>query len=81
MIEFLDGSIRRGIMFGVSHGKTSRTSMIETSMELVDGTGQGIVAIDEIAVGDGPDRLFAPVTDVSNAVCTGPCLGIWCSWE
>ena len=49
--------------------------MVETPVELVDGTGQGIVAIDEIAIGDGPDRLFAPVTDLSNAVCTGPLLG------
>ena len=48
--------------------------MVETPVELVDGSGQGIVAIDEIAVDDGPDGLFAPVADVSNAVCTGPLL-------
>ena len=49
--------------------------MVETPMKLVDGSGQGIVAIDEITVDNGPDRLFAPVTDVSNAVSTGPLLG------
>ena len=44
-------------------------------MKLVDGSGQGIVAIDELTVDDGPDRLFAPVADVSNAVGTGPLFG------
>ena len=48
--------------------------MVETPMKLVDSTSQGIVAIEEIAVYDGSDGLFAPVTDVSNAVCTGPLL-------
>ena len=48
--------------------------MVETPVELVDGSGQGIVAIDEIAVDDGPDGLFAPVADLPNAVCTGPLL-------
>ena len=75
MIQFLDGSIRRCIMFDVSHGKPGGTSMVETPVELVDGSGQGIVAIDEIAVDDGPDGLFAPVTDVSNAIGAGPLLG------
>ena len=36
--------------------------MVETPMKLVDGSGQGIVAIDKRTVGDGSDRLFAPVT-------------------
>ena len=49
--------------------------MVETPMKLVDGWGQRIIAIDEITVDDGPDGLFAPVTDVSNAVGTGPLLG------
>ena len=49
--------------------------MVETPMKLVDGSGQGIVAIDEITVDDGPDRLFVPVTDVSNAIGAGPLLG------
>ena len=49
--------------------------MVETPMKLVDGKGQGIVPIDEIAVGDGSDGLFTPVTDVSNAVGAGPLLG------
>ena len=49
--------------------------MVETPMKLVDGSGQGIVAIDKITVGDGSDRLFAPVTDVSNAIGAGPLLG------
>ena len=78
LIQFLDGSIRRGIMFGVSHGKTGGTAMVETPVKLVDSTGQGIVAIDEIAIGDGSDRLFTPVTDLSNAVGAG--LGMRSSW-
>ena len=44
-------------------------------MKLVDGTGQGIVPVYEIGIDDGPDGLFAPVTDVSDSVCTGPLLG------
>ena len=75
LIEFLHGSIRRGIMLGVSAGITAGTTMVETPMNLVDGLGQRIVAINEITVDDGPDGLFAPVTDVSNAVGTGPLLG------
>ena len=46
-----------------------------TTMELADGTGQGIVPVYEIGVDVGPDGLFAPVTDVSDPVCTGPLLG------
>ena len=46
--------------------------MIETTMKLVDSTGQGIVPVYEIGIDDGPDGLFAPVTDVADSVCTGP---------
>ena len=49
--------------------------MVETSMKLVDGASQGIVAIDKMTVGAGSDRLFAPVANVSNAVSTSPLLG------
>ena len=49
--------------------------MVETPMKLVDGPGHGIVPINEITVGDGSDGLFAPVTDVSNAIGGGPLLG------
>ena len=49
--------------------------MVETPMKLVDSTGQGIVSIDEIAVDDSSDRLFAPVMDVSNTIGTGSLLG------
>ena len=49
--------------------------MIETPVELVDSTGHRIVAIDEITVGGGSDRLFAPITDMANAIGTGPLLG------
>ena len=34
--------------------------MVETPMKLVDGSGQGIVAIDERTVDDGLDGLFSP---------------------
>ena len=49
--------------------------MIETTMKLVDGPGQRIVPIHEIGIRDGPDGLFAPITDMTDAVCTGPLLG------
>ena len=49
--------------------------MIETSVKLVDGAGQGIVAIDEMTVGAGSDRLFAPITNVTNTIGTGPLFG------
>ena len=53
--------------------------MVNTPVELVDGTSQGIVTIHEIGIDDGPDSLFTPVTYVSDSVRTGPLLGIWCS--
>ena len=49
--------------------------MIETPMKLVYSMGQGIVPVYEIGIDDCPDGLFAPVTDVSDSVCTGPLLG------
>ena len=62
-------------MLGWSVGITAGTAMVETPMKLVDDASQGIVAMDKITVGDGSDGLFAPVTDVSNAVGAGPLLG------
>ena len=62
-------------MFGLPLVITAGTAMIETPVELVDGTGHRIVAIDKITVGDGSDGLFAPVRNVTNAVGTGPLLG------
>ena len=53
--------------------------MVNTPVELVDGTSQGIVIIHEIGIDDGPDSLLTPVTYVSDSVRTGPLLGIWCS--
>ena len=75
LIEFLDASIRRSIMFGGSPGITTGTAMVETSVKLVDGASQGIVAIDEIMMGTGSDGLFAPITNVTNTVSTGPLFG------
>ena len=49
--------------------------MVKTPMKFVDSASRGIIPIDKIAVGDGSDGLFVPVTDVSNAVGTGPLLG------
>ena len=49
--------------------------MVKTPMKFVDSAGQRIVPIDEIAVGEGPDRLFTPVPDMSNAISTGPLFG------
>ena len=75
LIEFLDASVWHCIMCDISHGITAGTAMVETSVELVDGSGQGIVPIDKITVGDSSNRLFAPIPDVSNAVGTGPLFG------
>ena len=61
-------------MFGVSHGKTGGTSMVNIPVQLVDGTSQGIVTIHEIGIDYGPDCLFTPVTYVSDSVRTGPLL-------
>ena len=44
-------------------------------MKLVDSMGMGIVPVYEIGIDDGPDGLFAPVTDVADSVCTDPLLG------
>ena len=49
--------------------------MIETPMKFVDSAGQRIVAIDEITVHEGPDKLLAPIPDMSNAIGTGSLLG------
>ena len=49
--------------------------MIETTMKLVDGTGQGIVTIHKMGIDDRPDGLFTPVTYVPDSVRTGPLLG------
>ena len=62
-------------MLGLPVGVASGTAMVQAPMELVDGTGQSIVPIHEIGIGDGPDGLFAPIADVSDSVCTGPLLG------
>ena len=75
LIEFLDASVRYRIMFDVSHGITTGTAMVETSMKLVDGASLGIVAIDKMTVGAGSDRLFAPITNVTNAVSSSPLFG------
>ena len=50
LIQFLHGSIRRGIMFGISHGKTGGTTVVNTPVELVDSAGQGIITIHEIGI-------------------------------
>ena len=49
--------------------------MVETTVELVDGASRRIVAIDEMTVDAGSDRLFAPITNVTYAIGTGPFFG------
>ena len=44
-------------------------------MKLVDGASQGIVPIHEMTVGTGSDGLLAPITNVTNAISTGPLFG------
>ena len=36
LVEFLDASVRHCIMFGISHGITGGTAMVQTPVELVD---------------------------------------------
>ena len=64
-----------GIMRGFSTGITAGTTMVEAPMELIDGTAQGIVPIDEIDIRDSPDGYFSPIADVSDSVGTGPLFG------
>ena len=75
MIEFLHSSIRRGIMFGLPVRITAGTAMVETSVELVDGASHRIIAIDEMTVDTGSDRLFAAITNVTYAISAGPLFG------
>ena len=49
--------------------------MIKTPMKFVDSAGQGIVTIDKITVHEGPDKLLAPIPDMTNAIGTGPLFG------
>ena len=44
-------------------------------MKLVDGASHRIIAIDEIIMDTGSDGLFAPITNVTNAVSAGPLFG------
>ena len=62
-------------MLGLPVGIAAGTTMIETTMKLVESTGQGIVPVYEIGIDWGPDGLFTPVTDELDPVCTGPLLG------
>ena len=48
-------------MLGSPVGIAAGTTIIETPMKLVDGTGQGIVPVYEIGIDDGPDGLFVTV--------------------
>ena len=49
--------------------------MVETPVELMDSASHRIVAIDEMTISTGSDRLFAPITNVTNAIGTSPLLG------
>ena len=49
--------------------------MVETPMKFVDGAGQRIVAIHKITVHEGPDKLLAPVTNMTNTIGTGSLFG------
>ena len=75
LIQFLYGSIRSGIMFGISCGKTGGTTMVKTPVELVDGACEGIVPVDEIRRGSSRDGLLTAFADVLDPVRTGPLLG------
>ena len=59
-------------MLGSPVGIAAGTTMIATTMKLLDGTSQGIVTI---RIDYSPDCLFTPVTYVSDSVRTGPLLG------
>ena len=75
LIQFLHVSVRHSIMLGSPVGIAAVTTMIETTMKLLDGASQGIVPIHKVGIDDRPDGLFAPVADVSDSVGTGSLLG------
>ena len=75
LIKFLHGSIRSGIMFGVSCGKTGGTSMVNTLAQLVNSACEGIVPINEIRLDSSFHGLFTAIADVLDPVHTGPLLG------
>ena len=75
LIQFLYGSIRSGIMFGVSHWITGGTTMVKTPVELVNSACEGIIPTYEIRRDNSPDGLFAAIADVLDPVRTGPLLG------
>ena len=62
-------------MLGLPAGIATGTAMVQTPVELVDGTGHSIVPIHKITVGEGPDRLFTAVADMAKAVGTSPLVG------
>ena len=49
--------------------------MVNTPVELVGGTSQGIVTIHEIGIDDGPDSLFTPLRTCRIRSALAPCLG------
>ena len=61
-------------MFGVSHGKTGGTSMVNTPVELVDSAREGIIPVDEIGRDSSPYGFFTAITDVLDPVRTGTLL-------
>ena len=75
LIKFLHGSIRSGIMFGVSRGKTSGTCMVNTPVQLVNSASEGIETINEIRRDSSSHGLFTAIADVLDPVRTGPLLG------
>ena len=56
-MQFFHASVRCSIVLGSPAGIAAGTTMIETTMKLVDGPGQGIVPIHEIGMGNGPDAF------------------------
>ena len=62
-------------MFGISHGKTGGTCMVNTLVELVNSACEGIVPIDEIRRDSRPHGLFTAIGDVLDPVRTSTLLG------
>ena len=49
--------------------------MVEAAVKLADGAGGRIVPIHKIRVHPNPDKVFTPISDMSDPVGTGSLFG------
>ena len=81
LLSWHSDQVRRNVSFNfrlemIDYCKSDvGTSMVKTPVELVDGTYEGIIPVDEIRRDSSPDVLFTAIADVLNPVRTGTLLG------